>query len=85
MRRSDVMSWRPLLGRHQSCAVRSEESIGRDFGAFRVHGNEQTADGTLIFMENTRTIVVLLPEKHRKRLDLDFMEKSRIAMVLWPF
>ncbi len=45
VRHSDVMSWRPLIGRHKSCAVRSEETIGRDFGATRVNGNGQTADG----------------------------------------
>ncbi len=30
----DVILWRLLIGRHMSCAVRSDESIGRGFGAF---------------------------------------------------
>ena len=47
VRHGDVMSWRPLIGQHKSCAAQSEESIGRDCGAFRVHGDGQTADGAL--------------------------------------
>ncbi len=43
-RRSDVIPWRLLIGRHISCAVRSEDSIGRGFDAFRIHGNGQMAD-----------------------------------------
>ncbi len=39
-----VIPWRLLIGRHISCAIRSEESIGQGFGASWVHGNEQTAD-----------------------------------------
>ena len=70
MRGSDVTSWRPLIGRHESCAVRSEETIGRDFIAFRVHGNGQTADGILIYIAvNIET--GLLPEKHIERRYLD--------------
>ena len=107
-RRSDVTSWRPLIGPCKSCAVRSEESIGRDFGATRIHGNGQTTllrESELcfhrkhVFRYSRRDIWkytynqgfcrMYLKGYFRqmpwRSLELDFMEETRTAIVLWPF
>ncbi len=80
MHRSDVTSWRPLIGPHKSCAVRSEETIGRDFSATRVHGNGQTADGTLIYIASKQRINAFA----RKNRDRDgTLTQSKKHALLW--